>query len=147
MRIAEVLRLRITGWTYQCLHMAARVEHELRIAAEKPRRSMTRAPSDDMVRLTAHDVHVPGKVAQPDRRSENLGPRTIYQRIVQQQFKKIRMELRGQIGRIGVPVQNIECRRLLAHQVVVDPVMPDQIVRSEPRERSLKRRRVQHTLL
>src|SRR5260370_42524072 len=74
MRIAEVLRLRITGWTYQCLYMPTRVEHELRVAAEKPRRSMTRAPSDDMVRLTAHDVHVPGKVAQLDRRSEHLGP-------------------------------------------------------------------------
>src|SRR5260370_10407626 len=113
MRIAEVLRLRITGWTSQCLHMPARVEHELAVGHEKPRRSMAGAPSDDMVRLTAYDVHVPGKVAQSDRRSENFWPCARNQRVMQQQLKKICMELRGQIGRIGVPVQNLVCRLLL----------------------------------
>src|SRR5260370_16033224 len=113
MRIAEVLRLRITGWTYQCLHMPARVEHELRIAAEKPRRSMARAPSDDMVRLTAHDVHVSGEVVQLDRRSQNLGSRTFDQRIVEQQLKKIAMDLPPHIAPVPVPLQNIDRPRLL----------------------------------
>src|SRR6266478_3276916 len=37
-------------------------------------------------------------------------------------------------GCVGIPVQDIEGRRLVAEQVVVDPVIPDQVVRPHPRE-------------
>jgi hypothetical protein len=44
-----------------------------------------------------------------------------------------------QAHRVLVPVQDVERRRLLAEQVIVDHVVPDQVVRPQPREDALER--------
>ena len=44
------------------------------------------------------------------------------------------MQPRRQSRGVGIPVQHVEGRRALAHQVVVDPVVPDQIVGAQPGE-------------
>ena len=44
------------------------------------------------------------------------------------------MQARGKPRRVGVPVENVKRRRLVAQQVVVDPVVPDQIIRAHPGE-------------
>ena len=40
----------------------------------------------------------------------------------------------GQVGAVGVPVEQVERRRLAAEQIVVDHVGPDQVVRAQARE-------------
>ena len=44
------------------------------------------------------------------------------------------MQRGRQPGGVGVPEQDVECRRLLAEQVVVHPVVPDEVPRAEPGE-------------
>ena len=56
------------------------------------------------------------------------------------------MESCGKIGAVGVPGQDVEGGRFLAHQVVVDPVVEDQVVRSHPREHAAHRSGVDYAL-
>ena len=53
------------------------------------------------------------------------------------------MQARGHPGGVRVPEQDVERRWLLAEQVVVDPVVPDQVVRPQPGEHLGQRPAVQ----
>jgi len=56
------------------------------------------------------------------------------------------MEPVGQVRRVRVPVQNVEGRRVLAEQVVVDPVVPHEVVGAQPREHAGQRAAVEVAL-
>ncbi len=45
------------------------------------------------------------------------------------------MHLRRHAGRVGIPVQQVERERVVAHEVVVDDKRPDQVVGSQHVER------------
>ncbi len=53
------------------------------------------------------------------------------------------MQARGHPGGVRVPEQDVERRRLASEQVVVDPVIPDQVVRPQPGEHLGQRPAVQ----
>ena len=59
---------------------------------------------------------------------------------------KSRCSAGGQVGRVGVPEEDVERRRVLAQQVVGDPVVPDQVVRAQPREHARERAAVEVAL-
>ena len=56
------------------------------------------------------------------------------QRVAQGDLDEVAVQRGGHPGGVGVPVQDVERRRRLALQVVVDPVVPDQVVGPEPGE-------------
>ena len=58
----------------------------------------------------------------------------IHERVGEVEVDVVAMQAGRQAGRIGIPVQDVESRRLVAEQVVVDPVVPDQVVRPHPGE-------------
>ena len=42
------------------------------------------------------------------------------------------MQLRRQVRGVVVPEQDVEGRRILAHQVVIHHIVPDKIIRTHP---------------
>ena len=74
-------------------------------------------------------IGVPSTVAAPGLVSE----------LSSASSQEVAVQRRRQVGRVGVPEQDVERRRRLAHQVVGDPVVPDQVVRAQPREHAGER--------
>src|SRR5471032_2048907 len=69
------------------------------------------------------------------------------QRVVLEEVQQVAVKGRGQAGVVVVPVENVERRRFLAQQVVVDPVVPDQVVGPHPGEDPRQVTTVEYTLL
>ena len=72
---------------------------------------------------------MPSTVAAPGSR----------ERVLEREAQEVAVQRRRQVRRVGVPEQDVERRRRLAHQVVGDPVVPDQVVRAQPREHARER--------
>jgi hypothetical protein len=56
----------------------------------------------------------------------------IDERVGEIQIELVAMQTGRKSGRVGIPVKDVEGRLLIAKQIVVDPLIPDQIVRSHP---------------
>ena len=56
------------------------------------------------------------------------------ERIFEIQVEKVTVQSGRQVGRVVVPVQDVEHGRTVTEQVVVDPVVPDQVVGTQPGE-------------
>ena len=54
--------------------------------------------------------------------------------LFREDVEELRVQRAGQVGAVGVPRQDVERRRLVAHQLVVDPVVEDQVVGAHPGE-------------
>jgi len=54
----------------------------------------------------------------------------IDERVGEIQIELVAMQTGRKSGRVGIPVKDVEGRRLIAKQIVVDRIIPDQIVRS-----------------
>ena len=121
----------------------------LRAPPYKRRRPIDALPRRDVIGEAADDVR---SRCRSGARSMAVPPRTrslpgLREAVRREESKKIGMQLRRQPRRVVVPEQDVVGRRIVAQQVVVDDVVPDQIVRPHPREhpreaRCLRRRRV-----
>jgi len=69
------------------------------------------------------------------------------QRVVLEEVQQVAMQRGGQARVVVVPVQDVEGRRFLAQQVVVDPVIPDQVIGAHPGEDLGHVAPIQHSLL
>src|ERR1022692_2656087 len=87
-----------------------------------------------MVVDARHDVAVDVDLGQIDGGTEHAGGTRLDQRVAHGDLDEVAVECRGHPGGVGVPVQDVERRRGLSLQVVVDPVVPDQVVGPEPGE-------------
>ena len=75
----------------------------------------------------AHDL------AEVDRRAEHV-ERALDETVGQVEVEEVGVQPGRQARRVVVPEEDVERRRVLAQQVVVDPVVPHEVVGAQPRE-------------
>ena len=114
--------------------MTAVGEDELALATQQPGRLVARLPGGDVVVQTGDTVEVASHLLQVDGRAGDLQGAGAVQRVALEQFDELAVQRGGQARGVVVPVEDVERRRLVAEQVVVDPVVPDQVVGAHPGE-------------
>ena len=120
----------ISDWTWPLIGSA-----RSRRAAESGAGQIAALPGRDVVGAAGDHVGVAGDVLQRQRWPPIVGPRSAASRRSRSAAAS-RNAARPEGAWCRVPVENVERRRRLAHQVVVDPVVPDQVVGPEPGEDS-----------
>ena len=115
--------------------MTARAEDKSGIATEQVYGPVGALPRDDVVLTRAVDKAWQADCAQIDRHAAIGHCPRFTQPITEVGVAHIpAIHRTGQIGAVGVPVQQIERRRRLAFEVIADHIRPDEIVRSQRRE-------------
>ena len=104
------------------------------LLAVDARRLVARLPRRDVVGDAGDDVGIDIDLAHVDRLAQHLHLAGVDVRVVLEDAEQVGMEGRRQARGVGVPEQDVEGRRVVAEQVVVDPVVPDQVVRAQPGE-------------
>ena len=100
-----------------------------------PRRDVVGDPGDEVgVQRDRRQVH---------RRAQHGQLARVHERVLQGHADEVAVQSGRHPRRVGVPVEDVEGRRVLAQQVVVDPVVPDQVIGPQPREHSGQRAAVQ----
>src|SRR5262245_9562761 len=112
--------------------MAARGESKTRASGNKACDAPCRSPRNNVVSLSANRVYVLLDAAQIDRLPEQRNLARFHQIILEIGVAEVEA-VRGSRhpGAVAVPVEKIECRRLVAEQVVVNDRAPDEIVGAE----------------
>ena len=114
--------------------MAAGGEHEPGVAAEQLGAAVAVLPGRDVVGDAGDNVGVGVDLGQVDGRAEGADRARVDQVVAHRDVDEVGVQPRRHPGGVGVPEQDVERRRLLAEQVVVDPVVPDQVAGPEPGE-------------
>ncbi len=109
-------------------------EHEAGVAAEQVGAAVAAVPRADVVGAAGHDVGVDVHLAEVDRRAQHGQAAGLGQRVVQRHRDEVAVQAGRHAGGVGVPDQDVEGGRPLAQQVVVDPVVPDQVIGTQPGE-------------
>ena len=131
---------------HQRLDVTAARQHEPPLAPEQPRSVVRALPRDDVIGEAGDEIGVEVNSLEIDRLAEDLERAGVRERVIEPDVDEIAMKPRGQAHRVLVPVEDVERRRLLTEQVVVDDVVPHQVVRAQPREHALERLPVEVTL-
>src|ERR687897_77732 len=118
----------------QRLDVAAGGQHEAALAAEQLRAPKCVLPRHEVVVEAGDGVDVGGTARQVDRLAEHLDAAGARERVLERDAHEVAVQAGGEADRVLVPVEDVEGRRPAAHQVVVDDVAPDQVVRTQPRE-------------
>ncbi len=129
-----VHRLGVARRVDQALDVPGVAEHERARPAEQLRGAVARRPRRQVVGHPAGDVTGQGDRAQIHRGAQAGQPAGRGHRVVLEDVQELGVQRGRQVGPVGVPGQHVERRRLLAHQVVVDPRLPHQVVAPTPRE-------------
>src|SRR6516165_6030263 len=118
--------LRVCRRIEQALKVAAVREHEGRALAHDLSRLVNALPWRDVVGDASDDVAVGLHFAHVDGLLVQRKPVGIDERIGEVEIEIVAMQTRREAGRVGVPIEDVESRRLISKQIVVDPVIPDQ---------------------
>ena len=113
--------------------MTAVAEHELALATEQLGGAVRAVPGDEVVGVAGDHEAVAAHLAEIDWRSEHL-ERALDEPAGQVQVEEVGVQPGREARGVVVPVQDVERRRVVAHEVVVDPVVPHEVVRSQPGE-------------
>ncbi|MNF70171.1 hypothetical protein D3C84_520720 [compost metagenome] len=114
--------------------MPAARQHEFDFATEQLRRLVAGLPRGDVVAGACQGIDVGRDLLEVDGRAAHFQCIGAGQWVAFEHFDQVAVERRGQPGGVVVPEQDVEHRRLVAQQVVVDPVVPDQVVGAHPGE-------------
>src|SRR6185437_13939570 len=129
---AAVLRRRID----HAGDVAARAEHEpFVLSSQQLQRPVSGAPGDDVVFARREHEKRQLDRAEIDRHAaigERAGLAQLVGKIRVAQV--VAVHRTRQVGAVGVPVEDVERRRGLAQEIVVDYVRPDEIVRAQAGE-------------
>ena len=87
-----------------------------------------------MVGEAGDDEFVARDLRHVDRNAEHLELTGIEQPIVGKDIDEGAVKFRRQAGGVVVPIKDVEGRRRIAHQIVVGPVAPNQVIRPHPRK-------------
>jgi hypothetical protein len=109
-------------------------QDEPRTAAEQPGAAIAGLPGAEMVGGAGDQVGAHVDLGQVDRRAEHGGRAGPGEGVADGEPHQVAVQAGGHPGRVSVPVQDVEGRWRPPPQVVVDPVVPDQIPRTQPRE-------------
>ena len=80
-----------------------------------------------------------GDAREVDRRSQDGHRSRPAQAVAGEDLKELGVQRRREIGAVGIPGEDVEGRRLLAHEVVVHPVLEDQVIWPHPGENAAHR--------
>jgi hypothetical protein len=114
--------------------MPAVGEHEGAALAVKLRRVVAALPRRDVIGQACDDIAVQIDSTHVERRAAYFKPTGIDERVGVDEIEEVGMQTDGQSRRVVVPVEDVESRRRVAEQVVVHPVVPDQVVGPHPGE-------------
>src|SRR2546421_2064841 len=103
-------------------------QDEAHVACQKLRRRVGAAPGCDVVLDRPHDVDVPGDVPKLEvpARQRHLVPGELVLVVAVAEVERVHGG--GHAGAVGVPGQDVEGGRVLAHEPVGRNVVPDQVV-------------------
>src|SRR5262249_52705041 len=125
-------RLRVCRWIEQALQVATVREHESRAFTHDLSRLVNPLPWRDVIGDAGDDVAVRLHFAHVDGFTFQLELARLAERAGDVEIQIVDVQTRRKARRIGVPIEDVEGRRLIAEQIVVDPVIPDQVVGSHP---------------
>ncbi len=91
-------------------------------------------PRRQVIGHRADDEVVAGDLAKVDVGAQRLELARLDQQVLLEDSQEVLVELRRQVGVVLVPGEDVEGRGGIAHQVVVDPVVPHEVVRPQPGE-------------
>src|SRR4030095_11495614 len=80
------------------------------------------------------DIAVQIDSTHVERRAAYFKPTGIDERVGVDEIEEVGMQTGGQPRRVVVPVEHVEGRRRVTEQIVVHPVVPDQVVGAPPGE-------------
>ncbi len=132
--IDEVRRLRIPWWIQKGLDVAAVTQDKRDLAPKQLRGRIAALPRRDVIGDACDEIGIVGHFGEINRRPQHLERAGMGKRIGFVQVEQLAMQFGGQTGRVVIPVEHIEGRRVVADQVVIDPIVPDQIVGAQPGE-------------
>ncbi|MND63983.1 hypothetical protein D3C80_553030 [compost metagenome] len=127
--------------------MPAVGHHELTLAAEQVHRAVAGIPWGDVVGQARHAIEIAGDLLEIYWSATDLQGAGTGQRVGLVHLDEFAVQRGRQVGGVVVPVEDIECRRLVTEQVVVDPVAPDQVIGAHPGEDFCQLTTFQHTRL
>jgi hypothetical protein len=142
----EVPGLGVVRWGDDALDVPAAAEHELVLTAKHLRGGVGRLPGDDVVGEASKDEGIAVDLGQIDRCPKDGERAGILERVRHEHVQEVPVQSCGQGRRVVVPVQDVEGRRGVAHQVVVHPVVPDEVVGAQPGEAPSKLVTAEHAL-
>jgi hypothetical protein len=128
----------------QALDVAAVGEHERASLAEQPRRVVASAPGGDVIGHAGDHISIRPHLAHIERQAAHVEPSGMDIGVGADEVEEIGVQLGGKARGVVVPIENIEGRRRVAEQVVVDPIVPDQVVRPHPGEHAGELASLQH---
>src|SRR5262249_16598423 len=130
--VDEETHLRIANRIDNRLDVPSGTDDEGALAAEQARGAVAGLPGRDVIGQRADPVDVRAHLAEIDRSAKDLERTRMAKRILEEDLEKLGVQGRWQVGVVVVPVEDVEGGRLVAEQVVADPIVPDQIVWAEP---------------
>ena len=129
----EVRRLRVVRRVEDRLDVTAVAQHELAVPAQQLRGAVCAVPRDDVVGVAGDDEAVARDLAEVDRGAEHV-ERALDEPVGQVQVEEVGVQPGRQPCGVVVPVEDVEGGWVLAQQVVVDPVVPHEVVGAQPGE-------------
>ena len=114
--------------------MSAIAQYKADIAAQELRAAIAGMPGRNMVSGSRNNVFVTVQTGEIDLFAQYLEGTRPDQWVGLNLIQEITVQLRRQAGSVIVPIQNIEYRGFIAHQVIVDYIIPDQVIGSHPVE-------------
>src|SRR3990167_11392956 len=133
-RVGHVATLGVARRVEDALDMPAVGQDELALAAEQVGRLVACLPGGDVVGGAGEAEYVAGDLLEVDRRATDFQGAGTDQRVGLEHVDELAVQCGGQARGVVVPVEDVEHRRFIAEQVVVDPVVPDQVVGAHPGE-------------
>src|SRR5262249_53307318 len=91
-------------------------------------------PGRDVVGYPGYDIGVHLDAPHVDGNAVQCQLVRVHEWVCEVKVDVVMMEAGWQTSGIGVPKKNIEGRGRVAEQIIVDPVVPDQIIRPHPCE-------------
>ena len=126
--------LRVARRVDQRGDVAAGRQDEPALPAEQLGGAVAGLPRAEVVGDPGGDVGVDGDRGQVDRGPEHRRLARLGQRVADRDVDEVAVQRRAHPGGVGVPEEDVEVRRRLALQVVVDPVVPHEVVGPQPGE-------------
>ena len=132
LRVDEVPEPAVLRVGHHGLDVAARAQDELRPTGDQLGGPVAGLPWRDVVGHPGRHVRVAADAGKVDRRAEDLQGTRVHELVGGHHVQHLVMEAASQPGRVRVPGEDVEGRRVLTEQVVVHPVVPHQVVGAQP---------------
>ena len=87
-----------------------------------------------MIGDTGHDIPITRHLGKINRCPQQRNSTGMRERVAQSDVEHLAVQSGGQARRIVIPVEHIKRGRVLTNEVVIDPVIPNQVIGAQPGE-------------